>query len=508
MYDKFKMNHYSKISNNVKKSEFSKSLQENINLFKQEIFKDDETVIYRYFRNKEKDMQFCLIFVDGMADGKIINDNILKPIIYTSMKENLEYNEILDYIMQNVLITDEIKKIYDITTAIDFILYGDALLLIDGIDEIICIDAKGWETRAISEPLSETVIRGPREGFTECMSVNVSLIRRKINSNKLKFKFRELGTVTKTKICICYIDDLVSKQILNELYKRLDKIKIDGILESGYIEELIKDHPASTFKTIGNSERPDAVAGMLLEGKIALICDGTPFVLTIPFVFQEYFQNSEDYYNNFIYGSFNRLLRILGFMLTTSVPAIYVALTTFHQEMIPTQLMLSIAAAVEGVPFPPAIEAVMMLTTFEILREAGTRLPKNIGQAVSIVGALVLGEAAASANIVSAPMVIVVGITGISSFLIPKMLGPVVIIRIICLILASILGLYGYIFAVIGISFYLFSLKSFGVDYMLKIGSINKLDLKDTAIRAPWWFTENNPKFVFSKLVNKYKGSR
>ncbi|MEL7597183.1 MAG: spore germination protein [Clostridiaceae bacterium] len=338
------------------------------------------------------------------------------------------------------------------------------------------------------------------------MDTNISLIRRKINSPELKFKYKDLGKITKTKICICYIEGLVSKEILEDLNSRLDKIKIDGILESGYIEEKIKDHPYSIFDTIGNTERPDVVAAKLLEGRIALICDGTPSVLTIPFVFIEYFQSSEDYNNNFIYGSFNRILRITGFILSTSVPAIYTALVTFHQELIPTQLILSIAAARKGTPFPTIIEAIFMIAIFEILREAGTRLPKNVGQAISIVGALVLGEAAVSAGFVSAPIVIVVAITSISKFSVPKMAIVIMVIKSIFLLLPGFLGLYGYIFGMIGLSLYLFSMKSFGVEYMLKFGSMSKEDLKDQAIRVPWEFMKNKSKFIIGKNDNDKEG--
>jgi spore germination protein KA len=248
------------------------------------------------------------------------------------------------------------------------------------------------------------------------------------------------------------------------------------------------------------------VAAKLLEGRIALICDGTPMVLTIPFIFTEYFQSSEDYTNNFIYGSFNRIIRITGFMLSTSVPAVYVSLVTFHQELIPTQLILSIAAARKGVPFPTTIEAILMIMIFEILREAGTRLPKNIGQAISIVGALVLGEAAVTAGFVSAPMVIVVAITAISKFSVSKMASVIMIIKSIFLLLASFLGLYGYIFGMIGLSLYLFSMKSFGIEYMLKVGSMNKDDLKDQGIRVSWEFMKNKSKFIIGKNDSDKEG--
>lgn len=479
------------------------NLSEDIKYFK-DIFKDDENIMFRFFSNKNSSINCCIIFEDHIVDKEMINENIVAPIMKCYLDEDIENK--IDFLMNKVLFCGDIKKSSNEQEIINSILYGDTVIFCSGSCRAVIVNTKDWKVRDVTEPEGESVIRGSREGFNESIDTNVSLIRRKINSPKLKFKYKEVGKITKTKICICYIDNLVSKEILQDLNSRLDKIKIDGILESGYIEEKIRDHPHCIFDTIGNTERPDVVAAKLLEGRIALICDGTPSVLTIPFVFTEYFQSSEDYNHHFVYGSFNRMLRISGFILATSVPAVYIALVTFHQELIPRELLLSIASSRKGVPFPTIIEAILMITVFEILREAGTRLPKNIGQAVSIVGALVLGEAAVAAGFVSAPMVIVIAITAISKFSVPKMAVPVVVIKGIFLLLAGFLGLYGYIYGMIGLSIYLFSMKSFGVEYMLKVGSINKEDLKDLGIRVPWEFMKNKSKFIIGKTDSDKEG--
>jgi spore germination protein KA len=459
------------------------SLKDNIKLFQSNIFNNDDSIIYRYITNKSSGMKFCLIFIDGMSRSGVINGNIIDPLI----RDNIEVNEnISNYIMEKVLRTDENQETQDINLAITKVLYGDTLLLIENLDKIIYINTKGWSKRSVKESEGEAVVRGPKEAFTESININTTLIRRKITSPKLKFHYNELGSVTKTKICFCYIEGIVSQEILDDLKSRIDKIEIDGVLESSYIEESIKDHPYSIFETVGTTERPDTVAGKLLEGRIAILCDGTPFVMTIPFLFEEYFQVNEDYYSNFVYGTLNRMLRMLAFLFATSVPALYVALTTFHQELIPTPLILGVAAAEKGVPFPTVVEALLMMIAFELLREAGTRMPKNIGQAISIVGALVLGDAAVNANFVSAPMVIVVAITAISGFALPKMVTSILVIKFTILFASAFLGLYGYIFEVIGISLYLFSMKSFGVDYMYSYGRIGIKDLKDVYFRAPW----------------------
>ena len=487
---------FGNIQYNVK---LTMSLEDNINIFKQ-IFINDDTLTYRKFENNKNClMKFCMIYIDYMVNSTTLNQYILKPIMNSDIVN--AQNNFADILYKNVIESSRIKKTSDINEIVKSLISGSTALLIDNCEEILIIDTIGFETRSIEEPLSEGVVMGPREGFIESLKVNLSLIRRRIQNPNLKFKFKELGTRTKTNICICYIEGLAQEKILQELYSRLNKIQIDGIIDSNYIEELITDSPFSFIKTINSTERPDVVVSRLLEGRIAIVCDGTPFVLTLPCIFLERFQASEDYYNNYIFASFNRLIRWSGFFLSTSTPALYIALVNFHQELIPTQLLISISASRQGVAVPTLIEVLIMTLTFELLREAGTRIPKPIGQAVSIVGALILGDAAVNARFISAPIVIVTALTGISSFLIPQFTG-VVPIRIIFLIMTSFLGLYGYIFTLIAVFLYLTSLRSFGVPFMLNsgTGAITFQNLKDTSIRAPQIFMKNRPKLISNNL--------
>lgn len=487
---------FGNIQYNVK---LTMSLENNINIFKQ-IFINDDTLTYRKFENNKNCLtKFCMIYIDYMVNSTILNQYILKPIMNSDIVD--AQNNFADILYKNVIESSRIKKTSDINEIVKSLISGCTALLIDNCEEILIIDTIGFETRSIEEPLSEGVVMGPREGFIESLKVNLSLIRRRIQNPDLKFKFKELGTRTKTNICICYIEGLAQEKILQELYIRLNKIQIDGIIDSNYIEELITDSPFSFIKTINSTERPDVVVSRLLEGRIAIVCDGTPFVLTLPCIFLERFQASEDYYNNYLFASFNRLIRWSGFFLSTSTPAIYVALVNFHQELIPTQLLISISAARQGVAVPTLVEVLIMTLTFELLREAGTRIPKPIGQAVSIVGALILGDAAVNARFISAPIVIVTALTGIASFLIPQFTG-VVPVRIIFLIMTSFLGLYGYIFTLIAVFLYLTSLRSFGVPFMLNsgTGAITFQDLKDTSIRVPQIFMKKRPKLISNNL--------
>ncbi|MBZ9622419.1 spore germination protein [Clostridium sp. FP2] len=481
------------------------SLDENINIIKN-IFTNDTTVIYRALSVGRPNITKCmLIYIDGMANTQLINENIIKPILLSHIAD-INHSEIMDVLMQEVLLTGNNKKSDVVDDIISGIIYGKTMLFIDGFANAIIIDTIGWETRDISEPQAETIVRGPREGFTESMNLNLTLIRRRVINPHLKFIFMKMGKQTKTQICVCYIEGIAEEPILKELMKRLNDIDIDGILDSGYVEELIKDAPYSPFRTIINTERPDVVVAKLLEGRFAVICDGSPIVLTLPTIFVEVFQSNEDYYDNFLYSSFVRLLRWLCFFISTSTSAIYVALVTFHQELIPTPFLLSIYSARKGTPFPSIVEAMAMMIIFEILKEAGLRMPKQVGGAISIVGALVLGDAAVSARLVSAPIVIITAITGIASIMLPQVLG-LVEIRIIFLLLSSFLGLYGYIFGVMGLVLHMMSIRSFGIPYMLNVPSFSTQDIKDTAIRAPWWAMYLRPK-MFSKNKKRIKKGR
>ena len=487
-------------------STLSISLEENISTFKK-LFASDDTFIVRRFENElNTEIKCCILYIEGMVENAIINSDIIKPVVSSTSIISKGENK-LDNIMLHVLLSNNIEKESDTWKLTEALTRGRTLFFLDGSAEALVISALGWQTRAISEPEGERIIRGPREGLTESMTMNLTMIRRKVANNNLKFKFRTLGVQTKTKICLCYIEGIANAQILKELNKRLDEIDIDGIMASGMISELIKDSPFSPFKTVGSTERPDVAAAKLLEGRIAIVVDGTPVALTVPYIFIEYFQSNEDYYINFYFSSINRMLRVLSFILTISLPAVYIALTSFHMEMLPTPLVRSISAARQSVPLPTAVELIMLLLVFEILREAGTRMPTNIGQTLSIVGVLVLGQASVEARLVSAPVVIVLALTAITGLVLPKLKGAEIVSRLILLVFSSFIGLYGYIFGMIGLLVYLFSIRSFGVPYMLTMMTFNPQDIKDTVIRAPWIFMKYRPKFIaFSNRIRNNTG--
>ncbi|WP_249901918.1 spore germination protein [Paenibacillus sp. PK3_47] len=454
------------------------------------IFRNDGTLKVRFIENTHDMRIRCgLIYVEGMIDQELVQNGVIGPVMAWEFKEEekLDCTVLMEKIRKQIITVSEVTHTSSLTELVTAIVGGQAVFLLDGYAGALQVSVQGWETRAIEEPTTEKTVRGPREGFNESLLVNLTLIRRRVLNPDLKFVFSEIGTRSKTQTCICYMESLASPDILKELQERLGRVDIDHLLDTGYLAELVRDEPYSPFDMIGSTERPDSVVSKLMEGRIAVLIEGTPFALTLPYVFVENFQSGEDYYINYYFASFNRLLRVLGALMSISIPALYVALVTYSQEMVPTLLLLSIATARMSVPFPTVVEALLMLTIFEILREAGARIPASIGQAVSIVGALVLGQAAVDARIVSAPMVIVVGLTGITTLLNPRLTGPLIIVRLLLLVITFFLGLYGYFFGLLGLVIHLMSLRSFGVPYMLGVGSIRPQDIKDTAIRAPWW---------------------
>jgi spore germination protein KA len=319
------------------------------------------------------------------------------------------------------------------------------------------------------------------------------MLRRKLKTPDFTLETMKIGARTKTNVAIVSIRGLVDPKLIEEIRRRLRNIRIDAVLDSGYVEQLIEDAPYSIFATVANSEKPDKVAAKLLEGRAAILVDGSPFVLTVPTLFVESFQSAEDYYSRYYFASVERVIRFIAFGLSVLLPALYVALTTFHQELIPTPLLLTMAAAREGVPFPAAIEAGIMVLAFGILREAGVRLPRSVGQAVSIVGALVIGESAVSAGLIGAPMVIVIALTAVSCFIVPAQTDSGLVMRWAFLLFSAFMGGYGIAIGLFAVFVHLASLRSFGTPYLSPLAPFQKNDMKDAIIRQPLWSMRKRP---------------
>lgn len=473
------------------KEQMSASIDENCQHF-EGLFIDNDTIIARNLQNAHhSNLQYRLYYSEGMVDTTKLENSVMRPLIQSP--ERVEANDPIEGLVKRVLNAVEMKITNSWEEIVDGITYGDAVMFLSDCSRAIILPAKKFELRSVEEPDSEKIISGPREGFNESLIVNLTLLRRKLRTQDLKMKYYTFGRRTQTKGCICYLDSLVNKRILKLLNERLQKIDIDGVLDTNYISELIRDSPYSPFRSTGYTERPDVVAAKLLEGRIAIFLDGTPVVLTVPYLFIENFQSSEDYYLNFYYTSFSRMLRILGFFITITVPGFYISIVAFQHEILPTPLLINIATEQQGVPLPAAAEAFIMLIVFGILRETGVRMPSNTGQALSIVGALVIGQAAVEARLVAAPMIIIIGITGITALLVPKMNAPIIFIRMFILMCASVMGLFGMMLSLSTLFIHMLNLDSFGVSQLTPSAKLQFQDVKDKLIRAPWWMMLRRP---------------
>ncbi|SCX95820.1 spore germination protein [Alkaliphilus peptidifermentans] len=475
------------------------SLQYNIDHLKI-ILEGCTDVVYREITLSRADTQLkcLLLFTDGLVDSLNINENIIKPLnsiykfnVAPFCDEKITLESITDYININ-----EFEKIKNYKEIIDGIFSGDTVLMLQGFNEALMLNTKGWEARSLEEPAAESLIRGPREGFTESFRTNTGLIRRKLKDPKLKIKELTIGSRTNTSVGVLYMEDIVNKDALDEVIQKLQEIKIDGIFESGYLEQFLENNTYSPFPQLQVTERPDKVCGNLLEGRIAILTDGAPQALILPISFFQLFQSPEDYNERYMFGNLTRWLRYIGFFIATSFPSIYVALISFHQEMIPADLMLDLAKTRTQVPFPPVVEAILMELTIEFLREASARLPRTIGQTIGIVGAIVIGDAAVRANLASPAMVIVVAITAIGSYVMPhySTTYPLRSIRFPMIFMAATFGAFGIIVTWIWIIIHLCSLDSLGYPYLSPLAPLNDDLLNDVLIRRPLWKIRRRPK--------------
>lgn len=484
----------------------SASLSDNLNILHQ-LFSNCSDIIYREFFISNIHRSAALIFINGLIDNKLINVTILPSLmnIEEVPSSTLTSSYISEISKSDFLKISEVKEASTICEIVNALLDGKSAFLLDGETTSIIMKTQGWKDRSVSEATNEKVTRGPKESFNENIITNTALLRRRIKSHKLKVEEHIVGKLTQTKINICYIHGIAKESIVNEVKKRIEKIDIDSVLESGYIEEFIEDTKFTLFPQIQHTERPDKAAGNLLEGRIIILVDGTPFVLITPATLIEFFQSCDDYYERYPVALFVRMIRFVFAGIALLMPGCYIAIVSFHKEMIPTPLYISIILAAHGVPFPIFIEALIMEIVFEALREAGLRLPSPANQTVGIVGVLVIGDASVKAGIVSPIMVVIIAITAIASFSIPSydMGYSFRILRFLMLFLGAFFGLYGVMLGLLALLIHLASLKSFSVNYLSPLAPLKLKDLKDVIVRFPWWSMKKRPSFASNN--NEYR---
>ncbi|MEF2967176.1 spore germination protein [Paenibacillus sp. M1] len=493
-----------KDSSSARRAPLYTGLEENLAYLRDKLGPSADLNIRSLSYIADKSPAAVAVFMSGLTDKTAVNA-ILSSFLDEMNNSGDTSSELPDLANIKAGLMGHVQPVRDFDEVILGILSGETIIMLEGSGEALSCNTQGSEQRAVEEPSSQVVIRGPKDGFNESIGTNVALVRKRIKSGNLWLEKMSIGKVTHTDVAILYLKGTAGEGVVAEVKKRLNAIDYDSILESGYIENFIQDKAITPFPTLYNTERPDTVAANLLEGRVAIFVDGTPFVLIAPTTFFMFFQAAEDYYQRSDVSTAIRLLRYFALFISLFGPSIYIAAITFHYELIPTQLLISLATQQETVPFPALVEVLIMEVTFEILREAGVRMPRAIGQAVSIVGALVLGQAAVQAGIVSSAMVIVVALTGISSFSTPSfnMALSIRLLRFACMIFATFIGFFGIVVFSMLLVAHLCGLQSFGVSYMAPATPFNLERQKDALIRFGFNKVTSHSKAVRSEESNR-----
>jgi len=453
----------------------------------------------------------AIIYVEGLYDKELIEVQVMKSLMFDDVEETEKPSDetkiTKTYLMNKMLPISEIREALNLQQVVSDILVGSTAMLIDGIVEVLLLGSATGKTRSIEEPLSEGLLRGPRIGFTEILSDNTAILRRHGKNESLEMIKFQVGTRAKKDLVVAYMNDIVNSELLEEVKRRIEAINMDYLPESGYVEQLIEDNTLSPFPQAQNTERPDRVINSLLEGRVAILLDGSPFALIVPVTFSMLLQSPEDYYERWIPGTLLRMLRFLATFFALLAPALYIAFISYHPGLIPTKLVMSIIDARQGVPFPSLIEALIMETAIEILREAGVRLPKPIGPAMGIVGGLIIGDAAVNAGLVSPFLVIVVAVTAISSFAIPSYSAGITLrlLRFLAMFCAAVLGAYGTVLFFLLLLSHLVKLKSFGVPYISPAVPYRLDDWKDFIFRLPFKVMKRRPLMMKTKDSDRKK---
>ncbi|WP_339203235.1 spore germination protein [Paenibacillus sp. FSL K6-3182] len=449
---------------------------------------------------------FC-VFIETLVDKNKIEHELLHFLSEEPIYSELDSSENIINTLQSRIPFSSISFTTDFHRCVQSLLKGKCLLVISKSRHVLLLDASMTPHRNVTEPLIESTVQGPQEGFTEDIAVNLSLLRKRIKNIHFRIEQFIIGTETETKVSLLYLGSLAPVAVVDEFRKRVRSIQIDSILDSTYVEEWIQDKTISPFSTLLKTERPDVMASHLLEGRVGVLVDGTPDALVGPVTFFQFFIAPEDYYQRANIATLLRWLRMLSFMLSVFVPSLYIAVVSFHQEFLPHSLLINLSAQRVGVPFPAFVEAIIMMVMFEVLREAGLRMPRIAGQAISIVGALVLGEAAVSAGLVSAAMVIVVAVTAISNFVAPSYSFGITqrLLQFFYMALAGFMGFFGLLCGVLFTVVHLASIKSFGVPYLSPVAPTSLSDWKDLLIRVPRPWMKTYPQI--NQTRRKQRGS-
>lgn len=458
------------------------SITDNKNKLESE-FKDCSDFLLRdCYINKTK----CIVCVlDGMINSLMLSQMIMDPILNFKGDYKTE-SELFETVKTSVVNSLEMSEKDTFEDIYFYLSSGFAIVLIDGVSKALVLGIQGFEKRKTDEPPNEPNIKGSKECFTETLNDNKAIIRRRLKTPNLKLKQLLIGDDAKTSVVIAYMKDVADEKLIKDVEKRITEAPIKNLQDHGELIPFLDTDIKSFFTAVGNTERPDTLCSKLLEGRVAVLVDGSPFALYVPYLFTDSFSTVDDYNNRPFYATLNRLLKYFSFIISIILPGFYVATGTFHQELIPTSLMYTIASAEAKTPFSLMEEALLVLILYEVMREAGLRLPKAIGHAVSIIGALVIGDAVVNAGLVGAPMLVVVAVTAISSYVIYPLYESISTLRLIFIILGRITGIYGIVLGTAVLCVNITAVNPYGVPYSSPISPLNRQSMGDVFYRESW----------------------
>ncbi|HAX73581.1 MAG TPA: spore germination protein [Firmicutes bacterium] len=460
----------------------SLNLKDNLDTLKQLYHNSSDLVIKQLTVNGQ---ELAIISIESMINFQLATDMFLEPLM-DYVNKNQDPNDLFTYMSDNITLGTNIIQIEKYEDVFQNIMSGSAVILLNNYPSGLAFNAVGYAYRSVGEPSGEVNLRGSREGFTEVIRLNMTMIRRRLKTPDLKFELMKCGTKSKTDICIMYMNDKVNHQFVAQIKEKLRQIKLDDILDSGYIQPFLEGKPFSIFSDVGTTERPDTMCAKLSEGRIGILVDGTPFALITPYFFTDNFQNFDDYCNRPYFVFPNRLLKYIAFFITILLPGTYVALGNFHLEMFPHALLYTIATSQETTAFPLLYQAIIIAFIYEIMSEAGLRLQRPIGSAVSIIGALVIGDAAVSAGLIGSPMVMIIALTAITAFVVPTLHQPLIILRFGFIILGGTLGLFGIILGCCALLLNICALENNGYLYSSPLSPLDPNALKDVILKVSW----------------------
>lgn len=473
---------------------FSKSLPDNEKYLKRELPSSDVT----FFKFKVGRKNALIVYIDSVTDKENLGKLVINPLSH--YRGELSVKAVCKSIF-----SPQAQPVDDLSASVKAVNEGNCLLLISGETSGIKIDLLKYSSRAITEPPTASVVKGPREGFTENLKTNLALMRRRIKSNDFTVHNEQVGRYTKTDVSIVYIKSIADDKIVESVKKRISDIDVDGVTDSSYVAKSIVDHKVSLIKQVGNTEKPDILTAKLLEGRVGILVDGSPIAITVPYLLIEDFQSSEDYFQNHYRANMQRVLRFISIILALSLPSVFVAAQLFHLQIIPLNFLLTIVNSIKGIPLSPSFEMFFTLLIFEILNEASVRMPKYVGMALSVVGALVLGDTAVKAGIVSTPTIMILALSGICLYTVPELVDSMSFLRLLYLAVGGAVGGYGLVLLTCFLFVYLVSLENFDVPVLAPFAPMKKEDLKDTLLMTNLTSMVSRPLSIKPKNVVRRK---